>query len=392
MGKPKKKHKKTGGDHKKSLKAGTLAKIHRLVDEVRDLEQSKAALVETWERFRDQDQPAFDKWIKKNLGDERRTLEEALNEASILSEALQGARFGMAMGTYDDFAEAFDDLVASAREEAKAEAAFADSEEAEEDDLPPPPPGEMPEEMVDELLEEYLMAARGIDAFDLSEAEYEKCRAQFKESFQHMADGNKGAFEKAMQRIGADESAGNQSAVKVAYRRLAKRLHPDAVGAELSEAEKALWNEVMACYQALDAEGLEFLDIRLSLLRGEDIDPSQAPALRKYRDELSDQIEDLSLNVEEAVMHPAWEFSLKKKTKAFLEKMRRDLSEAIAEAEERLFVLRQAIDNVKRAAPGRKKAPRKKKKPKPKPMARKKSAPPKSPPPSGPTRQTEFGF
>jgi hypothetical protein len=152
----------------------------------------------------------------------------------------------------------------------------------------------------------------------------------------------------------------------------------------------------MICYELSDTEGLETIELRLQIHLREEFSPAQTPALRRYRDHLEMRLDDVLDSLEEARIHPAWEFSLKRKTKAFLKSMQRELEEAILEASLRLKALRNLFNRAKRSMPVRKtRSAKKKPAPKKKPPA-KKSAPMQTARGSSPAEPTsvqeEFPF
>jgi hypothetical protein len=199
-----------------------------------------------------------------------------------------------------------------------------------------------------------------------------------------------------MLRLAGDDTDENQSAAKIVFRRLVRRLHPDH-HPEFGEEEKALWNEAMACYEGFDTKGLELVEVKLQILQQEEITPSQTPVLRRYRDELKFLVEDMQEELEDAALHPGWKFSIKRKTKAFLRKLEKGFEEALTSGRARLasltliFTEAKSARKQKRKSPGTKRATaaKKVKSPAKKATKPKKKTPVKESPPMG---QEEFPF
>jgi hypothetical protein len=362
--------KEMGNPRRKKYPAGGLKKVRRTTDdkirtvmrEVQELEILAKRKGETLKQFTEQDHPAFNQWIDEHLGDDRKALCQLLDDIDFHESVLDEAGFAFAMGHFCSLNAAIQAVRARMSKEP--------DDEPHPEEVPGRSPLEdMPEWMADELLDEFLMETRGLDASDLDSEEYENVRAEFFDSLQHLADGNPAAFEKALHRIGSDRSETNLSAVKVVFRRLVKRLHPDHNG-DLDEPEKALWNEAMTAYQSNNAAALETIEVRLALLRQEDLLPGQIPALRRYRDGLTDEVEYLADELRTARQHPAWEFSAKKKTESYTQKMRREFRHEIERARARLKELSWIFTRAEKGTNRRKK----KRKPASKKAKAKKSA------------------
>jgi hypothetical protein len=372
----------------------------------------KAAL----KRYHEQDVPAFRSWTAEHLAAEREELRRLLQEAEDLEAALEAGEFAYHSGLAPTLREAVSQMrseIERGRAEEEEEEDFAEaSDDGYGSDGHWPggggghnngarPLGELPEEVVDFLFGEFMAEARGVDIDDMCPEDYARARAEFTESFAHAASGNRAGFTKALYQAGADRSERNLSVVKAAFRRVAKLLHPDRKG-ELSEEEKELWEEASAGHQALDARAIEEVEVILYVLREEPVPAGMVPALKRYLGRLEYAVAAAEDEVGDARSHPAWEFSVKAKSKSLVKRLRTEIGTEIELARLRLASLEWRFAQVTR--------PPQRKRPARKPTARKKpgtAAPPgaagprrsprtKSPePPGGPHQpggQSEFPF
>ena len=365
-----KKGKKTAGN--KRIRSKTTDKLRALLAEIISLQSREAEQAPELERFTERDLPEFTQWLETNHSEKRKNLTKILNETEILDASFEEAEFAFQTGRFRTEAEA----VVAIEKELRRE--FKNLHEKEEGGSSPRRP---PEDLIEAMFESFLSEVKGIDPDELDKETYERYRADFAATFDHVEEGNHAAFEKAILRLAMADTADDQSAAKVVFRRLVRRLHPDH-HPDFGEFEKALWNEAMICYELSDAEGLETIELRLQIHLREEFSPAQTPALRRYRDHLEKRLEDTLESLVDARIHPAWEFSLKRKTKAFLKSMQRELEEAILEASLRLEALKAIFNQAKRSAPARKARSAKRK------PAAKKKAPAKKTVPAQPKRQT----
>lgn len=313
-----KRGRKKKADKSKKIRPSTVEKLRRLADEARELRDQQREMDAEVERFHDQDQPKFDRWVDEHLGEEKKELNELQNDLETARVLYQGAWMAVDLNHCPTFAEAYDAL--------KAEVDASDAED--EDDLPEDDFSEPPEEMIDFMFSVFMDEVRGVDVDEMDDDAYEKAREEFASSFEHAASGNRAAFEKALLRTGSDGSEANRGAVKSLYRQLAKRLHPDHNG-DLKGEEKEIWESAMASYQALDAVGLRRCEVELCLIRGEDVPPPMGEALRDYRDALIEHIQHLEDQLDDLRDHPAWGFSKKRPTKSLLTRAREEIAEVI---------------------------------------------------------------
>jgi hypothetical protein len=364
-----KKGKKTAGN--KRIRSKTTDKLRALLAEITSLQSREAEEARELERFTERDLPEFTQWLETNHSEKRKNLTEILNETEILDASFEEAEFAYATGRFRTEAEA----VVAIEKELRKE--FKNRHEKEERESCP---GRPPEDVVEAMFESFLSEVKGIDPDELDVETYERYRADFAATFDHVEEGNHAAFEKAILRLAMADTADDLSAAKVVFRRLVRRLHPDH-HPDFGEFEKSLWNEAMTCYELSDTEGLETIELRLQIHLREEFSPAQTPALRRYRDHLENRLDDMLDSLEDAKIHPAWMFSVKRKTKTFLKSMQRDLEEAIFEASLRLEALKTIFNQAKRYVPARK-ARNTKKKP-----AGKKKNPAKKFAPGQPKRQ-----
>ncbi len=301
--------------------------------------------------FRHTDLPAFEMWLDTEFGEERTTATALRDRANELERILFDAEAAWMAGE-----------AGSLQEAVAAEWAAAQARANNPDDDSFASTGGMPPDEFDMLFESYLSDVRGIDIDEMDDAKYEKARADFAEAMGRAAAGDKAGFEKLMLRTAADESADNVRAVKTIYRRLAKKLHPDQSGS-WDETEKRLWDEAAAAYEGLNLEDLKRIELMLCLHRGEEIPATRKGELRTWMQRLLKAISGLEKDLREMRQHPAWGFAKRRRTKAFREKIRKELDADIRQDQARIAMMEQELAillrrRVKRKAPSRRKKPR----------------------------------
>lgn len=339
MGRSRKKGKKTAD--RKRIRSKTTDKLQVLLAEVTDMQARETERAAELERFRECDLPKFTQWMDTTHAEKRKRLTAILDEVEILELAFAKAEFAYHKGMFRSEAEAVVATEKGVRDE------FTRLE-AEEDHSDSDSPSRPPDDVVDLLFEIFLEEVKGIDPDELDPETHDRYRADFEATLDHAAEGDYAAFDTAMARLAASDDEESQSATKTLFRRLVRRLHPDH-HPDFGEFEKSLWNEAMKCYEQFDAEGLERIELRLQIHLGQDITPAQTPALRRYRDFLEMQLEDMLDELEEAKSHPGWGFSLRRKTKAFLKSIQEQLDDAISEASFRLRDLKDLFNQAKRS-------------------------------------------
>lgn len=339
----------------------------QLADQLRRLLLERLDLQAGVQAFTDQDEPAYAQWIEENFGELRRESEQLDDEVEDLSGAIEEIRRRIGLGfdheEQQSPAEICDEVMAQvdadrqARENFKSEArraaaeanrarresdpdadldettssdagtgligalataaargrggdlALSDGEPAADDDIESELFGG-DDEYVEMMFREFMYGIRGID-IDLMDAdEYDRARREFIDSFRHARDGNLGDFEKAIRLAGADTSEVNKKAVKSAFRRLAKRLHPDH-HPELANDEKAkrLWQEATVANQSLDLPGLDRIELQCILNSGEEITPDLMPRLIDLREWLVERVDDLNEYFDHVSREPAFGFA-----------------------------------------------------------------------------------
>ncbi len=340
----------------------------QLADQLRRLLLERLDLQAGVQAFTDQDEPAYAQWIEKNFGELRRENEQLDEEVEDLTGAIEEIQRRLGLGfDHEDQqspAEICDQVMAQieadrqARENFKTEArraaaetnrarretdrdavdpdetttsdagtgligalaaaaargsggdlALSDSDPADDDDIESELFGG-DDEYIEMMFREFMYGIRGID-IDLMDAdEYDRARREFIDSFRHARDGNLGDFEKAIRLAGADTSEVNKKAVKSAFRRLAKRLHPDH-NPELADDEKAkcLWQEATVANQSLDLSGLDRIELQCILNSGEEITPDLMPRLIDLREWLVERVDDLNEYFDHVSRAPAFGFA-----------------------------------------------------------------------------------
>lgn len=134
--------------------------------------------------------------------------------------------------------------------------------------------------------------------------------------------------------------------IKLLYRQLVRRLHPDASGGEMTAWQKDLWLRAQDGYRKRDYQALERV-LRLIQLRGGDLNSLRLSEIRSSQTWLQDELNRLRLSIKGSKTSPAWGFSRRKDfgpvhrraMKAF-EKERLDIDMQIEGLELRLRLMR----------------------------------------------------
>ncbi|MCP5541145.1 MAG: hypothetical protein H7A53_10300 [Akkermansiaceae bacterium] len=392
-------------------RAGREKQVAGIAAELRGLLAELRSVNEDLKRYEEEDVPAFRAWLDKHYGGQRDEAARLKDELEEKEEMLDEIFYRTQDGEFRTEAEAHE----AVKREREGMAGMFDRGGAPGpefdvgDDFDPfafeaGTDGDAPPDfVVDSMLEVFLNEVRGIDINDMSEAEYEKARADFVKSFEHMQAGDRQAFDKTVARLGADESRENTSAVKAVYRRLAKRLHPDSNG-DLTPEEKELWEQAGMCYKLLDFRGLRRLELICAVRADDSLPVEWLKELKALLGDLEIEFEYAIYDLEEAQGDIAWGFAGKKKGLAALRrKVEADFVEMIAELRRHLSVAELRLKYLTRKRkPRRKKAAAKKKTTtarkktaaaKKKTAAAKKTKPKAAKPESGGrSRQAEFDF
>lgn len=116
---------------------------------------------------------------------------------------------------------------------------------------------------------------------------------------------------------------------RACYRRMASRLHPDR-GGEWTPARERLWHEVQAAWAQRDADWLMRLEAEWEI-QTEVLGPTSGVSrLRAARHEVEAARRDADCKLRAYRSHPAWRFSLKKHTDAFVQKIERGIRDDLA--------------------------------------------------------------
>jgi hypothetical protein len=340
MGNPKKRGKKAAGA--KRMRSSSSEKIRALLERIPVLECREHELIAQLEIFEDRDRPEFDEWLGSEFAAERDELKMIEREREILELAHLAADGGIFFAAPKNPGKAFVKAEQELREE------FA-AEDAEAEALDNPAGYDPSDELIDEMLDSFLEEVRGLDPNMLDTESYARMREDFVASFEHVKAGNRTAFEKAILRLGVDQSEGNVSEAKSVFRRIVRELHPDRKE-EFGEVEKKLWNEAMLLNEARDAEGLKLIEIRIKVHRHQAISPSETPLVRRYQKQLQDRIFLREQALLDAQEHPAWEFSKKKGRKNHLKSLARGFIDCLQQAREHLEDLVRSAHEYREAA------------------------------------------
>lgn len=110
--------------------------------------------------------------------------------------------------------------------------------------------------------------------------------------------------------------------VKLYYRQLARKLHPDAISSALKDKAwvQKMWSEVQAAYQANNIDQLEYL-LNFFAVRTSDYNYLSLSQIDSLNDHLLSQVEDIDRQIRKFKKLPAWGFSIKSDYKKIYSKI-----------------------------------------------------------------------
>lgn len=176
--------------------------------------------------------------------------------------------------------------------------------------------------------------------FRLWEATHPKIQRDFARRFEKQHDYSlTEALERMRERLGGDGE--RKEALKLQYRQLVRKLHPDLHEPSSRPADeiwrKKMWGQVQDAYEREDLKELNRL-FHLVLLRTRDLQQLRLSELHLSRRWVSDEIELLAEQMKRLRRRPAWGFSrrknfepIKRKIERDLRKLRRDLENQVVE-------------------------------------------------------------
>ncbi len=241
--------------------------------------------------------PAFDTWLNQNFSKERK--EETLlhDEIVALQEEIDRLSFGPGRKAAAEF-KAVKDALAEINSRGRKSA----EDENKDDDTPLTEP---PMSLLKALFEAYMLEVRGVDPAEMDEKEMEAAFEQFRETFRHAADGNHAAIERTLLGVGADRSPEHIKEVNSAYRRIAKRIHPDKT-ANYDEVASELWEALRKGKIALDLKVIKRVEIEWRVHQGEAFVKDDEPGLKTLQAQLREDLAGLKDLRQELETHPMW--------------------------------------------------------------------------------------
>jgi hypothetical protein len=142
---------------------------------------------------------------------------------------------------------------------------------------------------------------------------------------------------------GLDRDGERAEALKLQYRQLVRKLHPDVhepEGRASNEVwRKKMWEQVQEAYEREDLQGLNRL-YHLVLLRTRDLEQLRLSELHLSHRWISDEIERMAEMMKRLRRKPAWGFSRRKNFEPIKRKIERDLHKARRDLESQVIELR----------------------------------------------------
>ncbi len=249
------------------------------------------------------DLPSYVQWMEERFGKDRAEFEEMVEERDRLAGRLHEVDMMVILGIAGSEAAAYRAVTqAEAKEEERAgepamESGFEEFTRSSEFD-----------EMLEGLADLYIEEGGFLGGQAVNEEDFERVKERMREGFEHMANGNRPGFERTMMRLGADESPENVRKAKELFRGLAKRLHPDHNG-HADEEMRALWDDALTAYEALNTGALEAVELRCRIASGESFGRADVPLLKRAVAELTQERNCLRELAVEAKSEPSWGFA-----------------------------------------------------------------------------------
>lgn len=326
--------------------------LKRLVSAVRRRLSDYRAQNEVLRRFEEEAIPAFEAWVDRTFAEERAEILRLCEEIDDLEETIH--RLTLDPRPVGCAAEDVDAVLASVKRERES------LEDGGEPGAGSPFHAGLPEE-IEDLLEEsfrdFLTEMRGIDPGRMEEEAYEQAFAEFQETFRHAALGNRAAFERSLLGIGADRSDNNRKAVNAAYRRVAKRLHPDK-HSKHDEETKEFWETLRNAREALDLESIERVETEWRLLREESFTKGDEAKLKRLQSQLRQDFQFLRDRRRDLETHPLWGLETTEPPKRIERQVRTELSLELGRLKVRKRLLEKRLEIPRRPETPRKKAKR----------------------------------
>jgi hypothetical protein len=297
--------------------------VGRLRKRFREIRAERARL----RQFENEVVPFFETWLNSRFKKERKEVLRLEEEIDELEATIADFRRGLLGEDEESAREAVEEILARAKSGKPLNPKGAEGEGEEADEAPLEEP---PEEFVRTLFDEFLWQARGVSSFELDEEEAERAYEEFRKSFEHVREGNRAAFERSLLSIGADRSKENLDAVNKAYRRLAKRLHPDK-NPDHGEEAKELWERLRNAKEALDLASIESVEMEWRLLCNEEFAAEDEPRLRSFQEKLRAESGQLGDIRRDLMDHPMWGLEPRTPPKAVEQRIRAEILEELEE-------------------------------------------------------------
>jgi hypothetical protein len=297
------------------------------------LERAKAE----WKRFEQEDKPGFGRWMAATFGALMSQLRET--EAQVLSKQALVEEVEMEMlytGTRSPKA-AYAKVMRRRNNPAPMGGAQGESDRREWSE---PPPSAEEEQELDEfeqtlLFEEFLRVALGMNPDRMSDRQYDKMFAEFKEKLfgqgpppRESAEEQEAPRIPGARRAEAEAPKPERSRLKELYRLLVRRLHPDT-RAEGDTEVSSIWHEVQEAYTRGNVERLEMLLALTDLQSNATGEHTTLAQMRAVLIELRRAFNAIQKNLKMAKTDLAWNFTRTADRSALERKMRGNLEERL---------------------------------------------------------------
>ncbi|HEY3900144.1 MAG TPA: J domain-containing protein [Chthoniobacter sp.] len=303
------------------------------------LEQARAE----WKRFEREDKPAFARWMAKTFGPLLTRVREIADLIRQKESLVEEVEMEMAMGGARSARSAFTQVQ-------KRRDHFSAAPPGNSGEAPPPPedsaddplfPEDDPEEVSEfelELMFEELLGVMGWDPSRMSDKQYTKMFAEFKERVL----GQKPPEPPSKLLPDSTPAKDEQSRIKELYRLLVRRLHPDTQADRDSEVSM-LWHEVQEAYHDGNLDRLEMLLALTDIQSNTAGEQTSLFQMRAVLEELRDAFKALQRNLGAARKERAWGFARLANRSALETRIRCELETDLFRHEDRLQQLEALI-------------------------------------------------
>lgn len=159
------------------------------------------------------------------------------------------------------------------------------------------------------ILEEYfvelLTEVRGIDIDTMDDDTYWQAFEDFKQSIDKLAPGDQTGLQEALAKVGSDSSFANISAVKKAYRKVARKIHPDR-NLDYNEIAEELWIRLNIAKRTFDLDMVNRIELEWRVWQKDTFNKRETTQLKKLSKQITEELQWVKQQIKGHQSHPMW--------------------------------------------------------------------------------------